>query len=130
MPSRWRALLCDSALHRLVLAGRSSVLDYGTAVRTIPANLWNAMVIRDGHCRWPGCDRPAHWCDGHHVRPFPSGPTSLENLVLLCRRHHRRLHRRGWHAKLLPDATFEVTDPQGGVRTSQPATAAAATAFW
>lgn len=125
------ALLCDCALHRLLVAGRSSILDYGTTVRTIPANLWNALVIRDEHCRWPGCDRPSQWCDGHHVVAFPTGPTSLDNLALLCRRHHRRLHRRDWHAKLLPDATLEVIDPHGTVRTSHPPAAIAAeTAFW
>lgn len=113
-------ILCDCALHRLVRAGRSSILDYGAATRTIPANLWNALVIRDQHCRWPDCDRPAHWCDGHHVRPFPAGPTSVDNLVLLCRHHHRRLHHGGWEAKLLPDGDLEITDPGGRVRTSRP----------
>ncbi len=58
-----QALACDSALHRLVMAGRSAVLDYGTSTRTIPANLWNALVIRDEHCRFPGCDRQASWCE-------------------------------------------------------------------
>lgn len=126
-------LLCDSALHRLVWAGRSSVLDYGVATRTIPANLWNPLVIRDEHCRWPGCDRPGSWCHGHHVTFFPDGPTNSDNLVLLCRRHHRRVHQPGWGAKLLPDATFEVTDPEGRVRASRPpgvVAADAAEAFW
>ena len=50
------ALLCDSAVHRLLMAGRSSVLDYGTSTRTIPAPLWNALVVRGRHCRFPGCD--------------------------------------------------------------------------
>jgi len=62
-----RAMTCDSALHRLVMSGRSAVLDYGTSTRTIPANLWNALVLRDEHCRFPGCDRRSGWCEGHHV---------------------------------------------------------------
>ena len=62
------AYLCDCTLHRVLTKGRSAVLDYGTATRTIPANLWNALVIRDEHCRFPGCDRPSPWCEGHHVR--------------------------------------------------------------
>jgi hypothetical protein len=114
-------LLCDSALHRVITAGRSTILDYGTATRTIPAPLFNTLVIRDHHCRFPGCDRPSSWCDGHHVVPvLEHGPTRLDNLVLQCRRHHRRLHQPGWHAKLLPDGTFEVTDPAGRVRTTRP----------
>jgi hypothetical protein len=42
------------------------------------------------------------------------------NLVLLCSRHDHLLHHPHWHAKLLPDATLEVTDPHGQVRTTTP----------
>jgi hypothetical protein len=114
-------LLCDAALHRVLTQGRSAILDYGTATRTIPAPLFNALVVRDQRCRFPGCDRPAAWCEGHHVRPWLfGGPTQLLNLVLLCSRHHHLLHKPGWHAKLVPDATLEVTDPLGRVRSTTP----------
>jgi Domain of unknown function (DUF222)/HNH endonuclease len=114
-------LLCDAALHRVITSARSAILDYGTAARTIPAPLFNALVVRDRHCRFPGCDRPAAWCEGHHVRPWQAGgPTQLPNLVLLCSRHHHVLHTPGWHAKLLPDNTIETTNPTGHVRTSHP----------
>jgi hypothetical protein len=114
-------LFCDSAVHRVVMSGRSSVLDYGTATRTIPAPLWNALVIRDEGCRFPGCDRPSAWCEGHHVTwVTQGGPTELANLVLLCSRHHHVLHQPGWHARLRPDATFEVTDAAGIVRQTSP----------
>jgi Domain of unknown function (DUF222)/HNH endonuclease len=114
-------LLCDAAIHRVLSHGRSAVLDYGTTTRTIPAPLYNALVVRDRHCRFPGCDRPAAWCEGHHIHPWQAGgPTQPANLVLLCSRHHHLLHRPRWHTKLLPDATLEVTDPTGRVRTSQP----------
>jgi hypothetical protein len=73
---------CDSAFHRVVTAGRSAILDFGTATRVLTAALWAALVARDQHCRFPGCDRPAHWCDGHHVVWFSRhGPTRLDNLV-------------------------------------------------
>ena len=114
-------MMCDCALHRVVTAGRSAVIDYGVATRTISAPLWSALVIRDEHCRFPGCDRPSPWCEGHHVVWVTNhGTTELANLVLLCARHHHRLHQPGWHAKLLPDATFEVTDPNGHVRATSP----------
>jgi 5-methylcytosine-specific restriction protein A len=51
-------LSCDSELHRILTSGRSRVLDYGSAVRTISQALWAALVVRDRHCRHPGCDRP------------------------------------------------------------------------
>jgi hypothetical protein len=114
-------LVCDSSLHRVLMSGRSAILDYGTSTRVIPANLWAALVIRDEHCRFPGCDRPSNWSEGHHVRWVThGGTTDLANLVLVCSRHHHRLHQPGWEAKLLPDATFEVTDPDGIVRCTSP----------
>jgi hypothetical protein len=114
-------LLCDSVLHRVVMAGRSSILDYGMSTRTIPVNLWNALVVRDEGCRWPGCDRPPAWCQAHHVQWFSAGgTTSIDNLALLCTRHHHRLHQPGWDAKLKPDGALRITDPTGTVRTSHP----------
>jgi hypothetical protein len=83
--------------------------------------LYNALVIRDRHCRFPGCDRPAAWGEGHHLHPWQAGgPTSITNLVLLCSRHHHLLHTPRWHAKLLPDNTLEITHPTGHIRTSTP----------
>ena len=114
-------LLCDTAIHRVLTHGRSAILDYGTATRTIPAPLYNTLVVRDRHCRFPGCDRPASWCEGHHIHPWQAGgPTQLANLVLLCSRHHHLLHRPRWHTKLLPDTTLEITDPTGHTRISHP----------
>jgi hypothetical protein len=114
-------LFCDAGVHRVVLAGRSSILDYGTTTRTVPANLYNALVVRDRHCRFAGCDRPPEWTEAHHVRWVTrGGTTALDNLVLQCSRHHHLLHSPGWDAKLLPDATLEITDPDGRTRQSRP----------
>ncbi|MGH9251559.1 MAG: DUF222 domain-containing protein [Acidimicrobiales bacterium] len=114
-------LFCDAGLHRVFVAGRSSILDYGTTTRTVPANLYNALVIRDQHCRFPGCDRPPEWCEAHHVRWVThGGPTSLDNLTLQCSRHHHLVHTPGWDAKLLPDGTFIVTTPDGHTLESRP----------
>jgi hypothetical protein len=73
-------LLCDAALHRVITDARSAILDYGTTTRTIPAPLYNTLILRDGHCRFPGCDRPTAWCEGHHIQPWQAGgPTNLAN---------------------------------------------------
>jgi hypothetical protein len=78
------------------------------------------VKARDGACRFPGCTVAARFCDLDHVRPWPAGPTHPENLVCLCRRHHRVKQRRGWHPLLLPDGSMVWTDPTGATRTTTP----------
>jgi hypothetical protein len=52
------------------------------------------LIVRDGGCRFPGCDRPHSWCDAHHVVHWADGgETAVRNLLLLCRPHHRAVHR-------------------------------------
>jgi hypothetical protein len=73
-----------------------------------------AVVARDRHCRFPGCDRPSAWCDAHHVVHWADGgATSVENLLLLCRRHHRMIHaRRGFGVEIV-DGRPVFTRPDG-----------------
>jgi len=115
-------LSCDSELHRLVMSGRSTVLDYGSSVRTVSPALWAGLVVRDRHCRHPGCDRPPPWCDAHHVVHFAKGgPTRLDNLVLGCTRHHHLWHDQGWQLSLGRDGTLRLVSPTGLVLTSSSA---------
>jgi len=86
-------LACDCELSRVIMDGPSQVIDAGRTTRTIPARLWRASVVRDRHCRAPGCDRPPVWCEAHHIRHWrDGGPTDLANLQLLCWQHHRERH--------------------------------------
>jgi Domain of unknown function (DUF222) len=88
-------LLCDCSVARVVLSGRSEPLDVGRRTPAVPASMRRAVIVRDRHCRFPGCDRPQSWCDAHHVVHWTNGgSTALHNLVLLCRRHHRLIHHR------------------------------------
>jgi hypothetical protein len=116
------ALLCDAGVHRVVTDGASVVLDAGRTTRTVGHHLFTALAVRDGGCRFPGCDLPVSRCEAHHVISWQhGGPTDLSNLVLLCWRHHHDFaHHPRWHLKLLPDATVEVTTPEGRVLTSRP----------
>jgi hypothetical protein len=91
-----RRLLCDASIRRVVMRGRSEPLDVGRRTPVVPPAIRTAVVVRDQKCRFPGCDRPHTWCDAHHVWHWADGgPTSVTNLVLLCRRHHRLVHLRG-----------------------------------
>jgi hypothetical protein len=92
-----RRLACDASITRVVLRGSSEPLDLGRRTPVIPPAIRRAVVVRDQGCRFPGCDRPAPWCDAHHARHWADGgPTSISNLVLLCRPHHRMLHEGGF----------------------------------
>ena len=87
---------CDSALVRMT--GRTELEhELNHASRTLPSSTRRALEARDRHCVWPGCARPLNWCDGHHLVWWTrGGETSLPNLALLCRPHHRLVHEGGW----------------------------------
>ena len=119
-PAAIKTLLCDAGITRVVTQGRSKILDLGTTTYLVTATLFAALVLRDRHCRHPGCDRPPQWCHAHHVTPFPHGPTALHNLVLKCSRHHRLGHRPGWTEHLEPDGTLHLTAPDGRTWTTTP----------
>ena len=69
------------------------MLNIGRRSRTVPRRIGHALRIRDGGCRFPGCGQ-SRWTDAHHIRHWADGgKTSLDNLVTLCRYHHRSLHR-------------------------------------
>jgi hypothetical protein len=90
---RWA---CDCSVTR-VLMQDSMVIDVGRAKRVVSGPTKRALHARDGHCLWPGCERPASWCDGHHlIHWIHGGSTNLDNLALLCHRHHRMVHEDNW----------------------------------
>jgi len=83
--------------------------------------LRRALVLRDGGCQFPGCDRPAKWCQGHHIRPWADGgPTTLNNVVLVCTFHHRLLHHDDWTVHITPDGRPELTPPAWVDPTQRP----------
>jgi len=84
-----RRLACDAGFIPVVLGGASEILDLGRMRRLASPALRQAVGLRDGHCAFPGCEVPLHRCELHHIKPWQDGgPTSLDNLVALCVRHH------------------------------------------
>jgi hypothetical protein len=105
-------LACDCAVGRVVMRGDSEVLDLGRQTRLASPALRRALVARDRGCVFPGCERPAVWCDAHHINWWEhGGPTNLENCCLLCRRHHVLCHEGGWRIKRRDDGTYEAQEP-------------------
>lgn len=92
-PEAARRLACDAGVSRVLMKGTSEPLDVGRKTPVVGSGMRRALVLRDGGCSFPGCGRPQAWCDVHHVRHWADGgSTALENLVLLCRPHHRAVH--------------------------------------
>jgi hypothetical protein len=90
-----RRLACDSAIVPLLeRAGRP--LGVGRKTRSVPPALRRALASRDRGCRFPGC-ASHRTVDAHHIEHWANGgATNLENLVQLCRHHHRLLHEGGY----------------------------------
>jgi hypothetical protein len=111
-----RTLSCDASLMRVVMNGRSEPLDVGRRTPVVSAALRRAVIVRDRHCRFPGCDRPQAWCDAHHVVHWAEGGrTSLSNLLLLCRRHHGMVHRPGGFGLELVEGRPVFRRPDGSI---------------
>jgi hypothetical protein len=107
-----RRLACDAGIIPAVLGGEGQVLDLGKSRRLFTGAVRRALVIRDGGCAFPSCDRPARWCDGHHMLPVSlGGPTSVDNGVLVCGFHHRLIHAGDWQVRLGPDRLPEFVPP-------------------
>lgn len=90
-------LACDAAISRVILGPESAVIDVGRVVRMPNAATRRALKVRDGGCVWPGCERSVSWTVPHHlIHWVHGGKTELDNLVLLCHRHHWLVHEGGW----------------------------------
>ncbi len=110
-PSTIRRLACDGLVGRIVRHG-SEVLDVGRRRRLATPAQRRAVRARDGGCVFPECDAPIEWCDVHHLHGWADdGPTDLDNLALLCRRHHVACHEGRWALRRRPDATIEAVPP-------------------
>ncbi|QIK73583.1 DUF222 domain-containing protein [Propioniciclava coleopterorum] len=104
-PTQLRVLACDAGILPVVMNGAGEVLDVGRANRLVTPSIRAALVARDRGCVFPGCDRTAAACDAHHITPWQrGGPTSLPNLVLLCRHHHNTVEPDHRH----PDTRWQI----------------------
>ena len=105
-------IACDCSITRHIFEPGSILVELGRQKRVVSSPLRKAVELRDRHCRWPGCTRPASWCEAHHVIPWMrGGPTNAGNVLLLCTRHHWQVHEGRWQLFLHPDGHLEVVRP-------------------
>lgn len=119
-------LACDASLTLIALDSHNLPIDVGRATRAIPPQLSRALRVRDGGCRFPRCDAPIDWTDGHHLRHWTDGgETNLANLALLCAFHHRLVHEGGWRLVREDDGALQALPPPGTTRRDRREPAAA-----
>src|SRR5580700_3026052 len=105
-------LACDSSIARVLLNSESLVIDVGRSKRVVSEPGRRALTARDGHCTWRDCDRPASRSAAHHLVHWIHGGTSdLDNLVLLCHRHHWMVHEGGWQIVRSDDGRMLTIPP-------------------
>ena len=107
-----RRLGCDASRVVMRHDADGHTLEVGARTRTIPPALRRALHHRDQGCRFPGCG--LRFAQGHHLRHWAQGgPTTLSNLALLCRRHHRAVHEEGYQVDRQPDGGLQFRRPDG-----------------
>ncbi len=118
-----RRIGCDAGKVVMTHTADGSVIDVGRKTRTIPPAIRRALDHRDEGCRFPGCRRK--FCDAHHIEHWADGgETKLDNLILLCRRHHRALHEGHFKVRRLPDGELRFYSPKGRSISNVPGTPA------
>jgi uncharacterized protein DUF222/HNH endonuclease len=107
-----RRLACDASRVVMRHGADGHVVEVGARTRTIPPALRRALHHRDQGCRFPGCGLP--FGQGHHLRHWAQGgATTLSNLAMLCRRHHRAVHEEGFQVDRQRDGTLQFRWPAG-----------------
>src|SRR5262249_38019687 len=100
-----RRLACDASRVVMRHDDQRRVVEIGARTRIIPPALRRALLHRDQGCRFPGCGM--RFVQAHHIRHWANGGlTTLSNLALLCRRHHRAVHEDGYQVERQPDGNL------------------------
>ncbi|SJN30077.1 putative HNH endonuclease domain protein [Microbacterium esteraromaticum] len=107
--------ICESGTVNVTVDVRGNPLDVGRESRLFTTAQRVALAIRDGGCRWRGCDRPASYCEAHHIDEWAAddGRTDIERGILLCRHHHMQLHHGGWRITRHGSDDFHLHPPGG-----------------
>jgi hypothetical protein len=107
--------ICDTATVAVAVDGCGNPLDVGRENRLFTPRQRIALAVRDGGCRWHGCDRPASYCEAHHIDEWHAdrGRTDIDRGILLCRYHHMQLHHGRWRITREGKTDFLLHPPGG-----------------
>ena len=115
-----RRLSCDCSIVKLIEDAQGEPLSIGRKSRIVPPPMRRALLVRDRGCQFPGCNHSA-WLDAHHVEHWADGgETSLDNLLLLCKFHHRLVHEGGFACERDADGRIRFRDAFGAELSSTP----------
>jgi hypothetical protein len=118
-PETARRLACDAS-QVTVIDTEKGPRTVSRRARTVPAHMRRQLSARDNGCRFPGCTH-RRWVDNHHVQHWAKGGETVpENLVQLCRRHHRLVHEGGFTVERTRDDEFVFRNPYGLVLDASP----------
>ncbi|TDG12767.1 HNH endonuclease [Seongchinamella unica] len=110
-PATARRLSCDTSLVTVLEDDTGQVLNVGRRSRVVAGPIRRALQERDGVCQYPGCHESVY-VEAHHIKHWAEGgETSLDNLVTLCRFHHRQLHRGCFDVQVMQDVSAETGRP-------------------
>lgn len=106
---------CDVGSAPVTVDTCGNPLDVGREHRLFTAKQRVALAVRDGGCRWPGCDRPPSFGEAHHIDEWSrdDGRTDIDRGILLCRFHHMQLHHGGWRITRRGKEDFALHHPRG-----------------
>jgi hypothetical protein len=108
-----RRICCDAGISPISIDVNGEPLNIGRKTRVIPPAMRRALRTRDRGCRFPGCTHQ-YFIDGHHIKHWSDGgETSLDNLILLCRHHHRLVHEGGFGCEKDEIGKLVFSDPRG-----------------
>jgi hypothetical protein len=109
------ATMCDCEITRLVIDADGVPVDLGRTQRLFTGTQRRAVIARDRRCAWPDCQVHARWCQIHHILWWErdTGPTSVDNGILLCSFHHHEVHRRDLTITRIGPQALDVPTPIG-----------------
>jgi hypothetical protein len=107
-----RLLSCEAGVIPSVFNYKTGeAVELGRAARLPNTSLRRKLELEQPEgCAWTGCSRPVAWTEAHHlVHWADGGETNADNLILLCRFHHGRIHASGWAVEKTGPGTAIIT---------------------